>query len=40
MSKCLILFVEGDTGVEFYKRIVDNARSLHSANRFDTYIEY
>lgn len=40
MNKCLILFVEGDTEVEFYKRVVANARRLHPANRFDTYIEY
>lgn len=40
MSKCLILFVEGDTEVEFYKRVVDNARKLHPENKFDTYIEY
>ena len=40
MSKCLILFVEGDTEVEFYKKVVENARKLHLANRFDTYIEY
>lgn len=40
MNKCLILFVEGDTEVEFYKRVVANARRLHSANRFDTHIEY
>lgn len=40
MNKCLILFVEGDTEVEFYKKVVYNARSLHPENRFDTYIEY
>lgn len=40
MNKCLILFVEGDTEVEFYKKVVANARSLHPENRFDTYIEY
>lgn len=26
MSKCLVLFVEGDTEVEFYKRVIANAR--------------
>lgn len=40
MIKCLILFVEGDTEVEFYKRVVDHARTLHPANRFDTHIEF
>ena len=36
MSKCLVLFVEGDTEVEFYKQVVANARKLHPAGRFDT----
>ncbi len=40
MNKCLILFVEGDTEVEFYKKVVAHARSLHPKNRFDTCIEY
>ena len=40
MSKCLVLFVEGDTEVEFYKQVVANARKLHPADRFDTNIEY
>lgn len=40
MNKCLILFVEGDTEVEFYKQVVANARKLHPAGRFDTNIEY
>ena len=40
MNKCLILFVEGDTEVEFYKRVVANARRLHPENRFDTHIEF
>ncbi len=31
MSKCLVLFVEGDTEVEFYKQVVANARKLHPA---------
>ena len=29
MSKCLVLFVEGDTEVEFYKHVIANARKLH-----------
>ncbi|MDD2972943.1 MAG: hypothetical protein PHE02_12535 [Lachnospiraceae bacterium] len=40
MNKCLVLFVEGDTEVEFYKQVVANARKLHSKGRFDTNIEY
>lgn len=40
MNKCLILFVEGDTEVEFYKQVVANARKIHSMGRFDTNIEY
>ena len=40
MSKCLVLFVEGDTEVEFYKKVVANARKLHPMGRFDTNIEY
>ena len=24
MSKCLVLFVEGDTEVEFYRRVISN----------------
>lgn len=40
MSKCLVLFVEGDTEVEFYKQVVANARERHPMKRFDTNIEY
>ena len=40
MSKCLVLFVEGDTEVEFYKQIVANARKSRPTGRFDTNIEY
>ena len=40
MSKCLVLLVEGDTEVEFYKQVIANARKLHPAGKFDTYIEY
>ncbi len=35
-----MLFVEGDTEVEFYKQVIANARKLHPAGKFDTYIEY
>ena len=40
MNKCLIFFVEGDTDVEFYKRLINDAKSRHPAGRFDTNIEY
>ena len=40
MNKCLVLFVEGDTEVEFYKQMVANIRKLRSVDRFDTKIEY
>jgi len=40
MNKCLILFVEGDTEVEFYKQVVTNARKLHPKGRFNTHIEF
>lgn len=40
MNKCLVLFVEGDTEVEFYKQVVANARKLHPVGRFDINIEY
>lgn len=37
-KKCLVLFVEGDTEVEFYKQVVANARK--SKGTFHTSIEY
>jgi hypothetical protein len=40
MNKCLVLFVEGETEVEFYKQVVANVRKLRSADKFDTNIEY
>lgn len=39
MTKCLILFVEGDTEVEFYKRVILNARKKRANGRFDISIE-
>lgn len=39
MSKCLVLFVEGDTEVEFYKQVIANARRLRPNGMFDTSIE-
>lgn len=40
MSKCLVLFVEGETEIEFYKAVVAHARNMHPNKRFDTNIEY
>lgn len=40
MNKCLVLFVEGDTEVEFYKQVVAYARKQHPAGKFNTNIEY
>ncbi|MCM1126758.1 MAG: DUF4276 family protein [Lachnospiraceae bacterium] len=40
MSKCLVLFVEGETEIEFYKAVVAHARNIHPNKRFDTNIEY
>ena len=37
MSKCLVLFVEGDTEVEFYKHVIANARKLRPKGMFDTF---
>ena len=39
MSKCLVLFVEGDTEVEFYKRVISNARQKRVNGRFDIHVE-
>lgn len=39
MNKCLILFVEGDTEVEFYKQVIANARKLRENGMFDINIE-
>ena len=39
MSKCLVLFVEGDTEVEFYKQVIANARKQRPNGMFDTSIE-
>ena len=40
MNNCLVIFVEGDTEIEFYKKVVARAKDLHPKGRFDTYIEY
>lgn len=39
MNKCLVLFVEGDTEVEFYKQVIAHARKLRPNGMFDTNIE-
>lgn len=40
MSKCLVLFVEGETEIEFYKQVVAHARKLHPRGKFNLNIEY
>lgn len=40
MNKCLVLFVEGDTEVEFYKHVISNARQKRANGTFDINIEY
>ncbi len=39
MNKCLVLFVEGDTEVEFYRQVIAHARKLRPNGMFDTSIE-
>ena len=39
MDKCLVLFVEGDTEVEFYKHVIANARQKRESRKFDINIE-
>ena len=39
MNKCLVLFVEGETEVEFYKKLISEAHTLRDDGRFDTRIE-
>ena len=39
MSKCLVLFVEGETEVEFYKAVINFAREKRKDKKFDTKIE-
>lgn len=40
MSKCLVLFIEGDTEIEFYKKLVSVIRENHSAGQLNTKIVY
>ena len=39
MNKCLVLFVEGETEVEFYRQVISEARKKRPNRRFNTYIE-
>ena len=39
MTKVVVLFVEGDTEVEFYKALVTNLRKMNE-DSFACYIEY
>lgn len=39
MSKCLVLFVEGETEVEFYKQVIANARKKRENEMLDIKIE-
>ncbi len=39
MDRCLVLFVEGETEVEFYRRIISEAKKLRPNKQFDLEIE-
>lgn len=39
MNKCLVLFVEGETEIEFYKAVISFVRGKLKNKRFDTCIE-
>ena len=39
MGKCLVLFVEGETEIEFYKAVINFAREKRAYKKFDTKIE-
>ena len=40
MSKWLVLYLEGENEIEFYKQIIAHARKLHPKGRFNTSIEF
>lgn len=40
MNKCLVLFIEGDTEIEFYKKLVSVIREKRSGGQLDTKIIY
>lgn len=39
MNKCIVLFVEGDTEVEFYKSVIADAKNYRKNKMFDVNIE-
>ena len=39
MNRCLVLFVEGDTELEFYKRVIANIKEKKENKKLDTHIE-
>lgn len=39
MNRCLVLFVEGDTEIEFYKQVISNARKYTENGMFDIKME-
>ena len=39
MNKCVVLFVEGDTEVEFYKRIIEEFKQKQPGKRFSVHIK-
>lgn len=39
MNRCLVLFVEGDTELEFYKRVISNAKEKKKDKKFNLHIE-
>lgn len=40
MNKCLVLFVEGDTEVEFYKKVIQYIRQVDMEGRLDIHVEF
>lgn len=39
MNRCLVLFVEGDTELDFYKRVISNAKEKKKDKKFNLHIE-
>lgn len=39
MNKCVVLFVEGDTEIEFYKKVISDAREMLPHKRLEVHIE-
>lgn len=40
MNKCLVLFVEGETEVEFYKKLIAHLKQKLPSGKFKTHLEY